>query len=67
MWHTSVEPRFVRLIRVRNQPSHQIDEEVGDPAVAGVLDLRDIFELIVDGKRRRKRGHVLEATRGSVV
>ena len=34
---------------VSDQASHEIDEEVGDTTVAGVLDLGDILELVVHG------------------
>ena len=35
-------------IRVSDQPGQQIDEAVGNRAVAAVLDLRDVLQLIND-------------------
>ena len=43
-----MEGRFFLLIGVGDQASHEIDEEVGDTPVAGVLDLGDVLELVVD-------------------
>ena len=34
---------------IRDQATDQVDEEIGGAAMAGMLDLRDIFELVVDG------------------
>ena len=31
------------------RPPEKVDEEVRDAAVAGVLDLGDVLELVVDG------------------
>ena len=35
--------------RVSHQPGHQINEEVERATMAGMLDLRDVFELVIDG------------------
>ena len=34
---------------VGNEPAEEINGEVGDTAVTGVLNLRDVLELIIDG------------------
>lgn len=34
---------------IRGKPCEHIDEEISHTAVAGMLDLGDIFKLIVDG------------------
>ena len=47
--HADMERRFLGLISVRDQARHEIDQEVGDTAVAGVLDLGDVFELVIHG------------------
>ena len=44
-----MQRRFLLLIRIGNESGDQIDQEIGDTAMAGVFDLRDIFELVVDG------------------
>lgn len=41
--------RFWRLPSVGNQTGDEIDEKVGDAAVAGVFNLGDILELVNDG------------------
>lgn len=40
------ERRFFGLAAVGNQATHQIDEEIHWAAMARVLNLRDIFELV---------------------
>jgi hypothetical protein len=37
---------FLGLMAVSNKAAEEIDEEVGDAAVAGVLDLGDVLELV---------------------
>ena len=44
-----MERGFLRLIGIRNQTRNKIDQEVGDTAVARMLNLRDVLELVVDG------------------
>ena len=34
---------------IRNEPCDQVDQEVDGAAMAGMLDLRAVFELINDG------------------
>lgn len=34
---------------IRNQSTDQIDEKIGDTAMAGMRDLRDILQLVIDG------------------
>ena len=34
---------------VRNQTAHQIDDKVVDTAMAGVLDLRNVLQLVEHG------------------
>ncbi len=34
---------------VGDQPGHQVDQEVVHAAVAGVVNLRDVFQLVVNG------------------
>ena len=41
--------RLLRLVAVGNQPRHQVDEEVEGAAMPGMLDLRDVLELIDAG------------------
>lgn len=38
---------------VGNRPSEQVDHDIGDAAVAAVLNLRDIFKLIVEHLNQR--------------
>ena len=40
--------RFLGLAAVGNQAAHQIHEEIHWAAMARVLNLRDIFELVDD-------------------
>lgn len=50
MWDTfHINHRLLREERVGRQARHQIDREADDGPVSGVLDLRDILQLIVDG------------------
>lgn len=37
------------LMAVGDQPCDQVDQEVDGTAMARMLDLRDVFELICDG------------------
>ncbi len=34
---------------VGNEPCDQVDQKVDGAAMAGMLDLADVFELIIDG------------------
>ena len=34
---------------VGTEPCDQVDQKIDRPAMAGLLDLADIFELIIDG------------------
>ncbi len=34
---------------VGNEPGNQVDQEVDRAAVAGMLNLTDVFKLIIDG------------------
>lgn len=43
------ERRLCRVVAVGNQACEQVDDEVDDAAVAGVLDLTDMLELLDDG------------------
>jgi hypothetical protein len=45
---TKVERGFLGLIGVGDEPGHEVDQEIGRATVAGVLDLGDVLELIVD-------------------
>jgi hypothetical protein len=38
---------------ISNEPSEQVDHKVGNAAVACVLDLGDIVELLIDGFNQR--------------
>ena len=44
-----MEREFLLLIRISDQPGDDTDEEVGHVAVTGVLDMRNILELVIDG------------------
>ena len=44
-----VETGFLRQVSVGNQAGQQIDHEIGRTAMASMLDLRDILELVNDG------------------
>jgi len=48
-----VKRRAFGLLGVSDQSSDQMDQKVNRAAVSGVLDLTDIFELIVDGFNQR--------------
>lgn len=49
-WDTfHINHRLFREERVGCQACHQIDREADDGPVSGVLDLRDVLKLIVDG------------------
>lgn len=41
--------RFSRLMAVGKEASEEVGEEANEAAVAGVLELRDVFELVNDG------------------
>jgi hypothetical protein len=43
------ERRFLGLRAIGNQSGDQVDQEVDQATVAGMLDLADVFELIIDG------------------
>jgi hypothetical protein len=43
------EGRFLGLIAIGNQSGDQVDQGVDQATVAGMLDLADVFELIIDG------------------
>ena len=51
--YADVERWFLRLVCVLDQARQQIDEKVPRATVAGVLDLRDVLQLIVDGLNQR--------------
>jgi len=40
---------FLWLMRVGNETGNQIDQKVIDAAMAGMLDLRNVLELVIDG------------------
>ena len=40
---------FLGLVTVGDQATHQVDHEAHLAAVTGVLDLRDVFELVGNG------------------
>ena len=44
-----VEGRFLGLVTVGDEAAEEIDEEVDGAAMARVLNLGDVFELIEDG------------------
>jgi hypothetical protein len=44
-----VEGGFLGLMAVGNEATEEIDEEVRDAAMARVLDLRDVLQLIDNG------------------
>ena len=44
-----MEGRFLRLMAIGNEATEEIDEEVDRTAVAGMLDLGDVLDLIEDG------------------
>ena len=46
---SDVERWFFLAEGVSHQPSDPIDKEVEWAAMAGMLDLRDVFELVIDG------------------
>ena len=49
-WDTfHINHRLLREERVGRQTLHQIDREADDGPVSGVLDLRDVLKLTVDG------------------
>ena len=43
-----MQGRLVRLVAVGNQAAQQIDDEVGDAAMARMFDLGDVLELVND-------------------
>ena len=46
---TAVERGFLGQMAVGDQPSNEVDQEIGRAAMAGMFDLADILELVVDG------------------
>ena len=44
----NIKGKFFLVERVSHQPNYQINKEVKWTAMAGMLDLRDIFQLVVD-------------------
>jgi hypothetical protein len=48
-----VKRRFLGLMAVGDEAGEQMDEEVHRAAMAGVLDLADVLELVVDGLDER--------------
>jgi hypothetical protein len=44
-----VQGGFLGLVAVGNETAEEINEEVGDTAMAGVFDLRNVLELVDDG------------------
>ena len=40
--------RLFGLMAVGDQPCDQVDQEVDGAAMAGMFDLTDVFELIID-------------------
>ena len=44
-----MQGRFLGLVGVSDQATDHIDHEVGEAAVTGVFNLRDIFQLVNDG------------------
>jgi hypothetical protein len=42
------ERRLFRLVAVGDEPSDQVDQKVNGTAMARMLDLADVFELIID-------------------
>ena len=44
-----MEGGFLGLMAVGNQATDQIDQKVNRTAMAGVFDLGDVLELVVDG------------------
>ena len=44
-----VEGGFLGLVTISDEATEEIDKEVGRTAVAGMLDLGDVLELIEDG------------------
>ena len=47
------EGRLLGLATIGNQSANEIDQEVDGTAMAGMLDLRDILELVNDGLHHR--------------
>ena len=45
---SDVERRFFLAEGISHQPGDHIDKEVEWAAMAGMLDLRDVFQLIID-------------------
>lgn len=48
-----INHRLLREERVGRQTHDQIDREAYDGTVPGVLDLRDVFQFVVDGLNQR--------------
>lgn len=46
---SDIERRFFLAEGIRYEPGEQIDKEVERAAMPGMFNLRDIFQLIVDG------------------
>ena len=48
-----VQSWLFRLESISQQATEQVEQEIGRAAMAGMHNLRDIFELIVDGLNDR--------------
>jgi len=45
----NMKRRLLRLQAIGDQTSDQIDEEVDKAAMSGMLDLRNVLQLVIDG------------------
>src|SRR5262245_48656209 len=48
-----IERRFLLLIGVSNQSGHQVNDEVDHTAMSRVLNLANVFELVIDSLAQR--------------
>ena len=44
-----MEGRLLRLVAIGKYPTDHIDEKISWTPMATVFDLRDVFELVIDG------------------
>jgi hypothetical protein len=47
-FNLKVKGRFFLLIGIRDESSEQVDQKIEDAAMAGMLNLSDVFELVID-------------------
>ncbi len=55
------ERRFFGLKTISNQASKEVDQAIERGALASMLNLGDVFELVIDGLMARLRRRILSS------